>query len=714
MIFSGAYNSTRGNDMTHAADARVTQRVEQLRQAVNRHNYLYYVQDAPEISDAEFDRLFRELQQLEAEHPELVTADSPTQRVGAAPVSEFGEIRHEIPMLSLDNAFSEDEARDFDRRVRERLGQQQPVHYVAEPKMDGLAISLRYENGLLVNAATRGDGTTGEDVTHNVRTVPSIPLRLMESGYPAVLEVRGEVYMSKADFDKLNAAQAKQGDKLFANPRNAAAGSLRQLDPRITASRRLSFYAYGVGVVRPDTLPQRHSEILAQLRKWGFPVSKYVHTVMGVEGCLAYHREMAERRAKLPFDIDGVVYKVDSLAQQQELGFVARAPRWALAHKFPAEEQTTKLRAVEFQVGRTGALTPVARLEPVFVGGVTVSNATLHNMDEIERKDIHIGDTVVIRRAGDVIPEVVRVVTEHRPRHAARVKLPSHCPICGSEVIRPESEAVARCTGGLFCAAQRKESLRHFASRRAMDIEGMGEKLVEELVDENLLTSPVDIYHLAKHAGVLKAREGWGEKSVANLLAAIERSKRTTLTRFLIALGIPNVGETTAADLANHFGSLEALETAAADYEKQRLAGHGPGPGELDKRLAGLELRQIAGIGPTVAEQIGAFFHQQGNRAVIQGLRTAGVHWPDVKPASADRSGAFAGKTLVLTGTLSGMTRDEAKQRIQELGGKVSGSVSKKTDYVVVGAEPGSKFADAQRLGVAILDEAAFRRLLGE
>lgn len=698
--------------MTGSARSNTERRILALRKTLDHHNYCYYVLDAPEIPDSEYDRLFRELQELEQAHPELITPDSPTRRVGASPVTEFGDIRHEIPMLSLDNAFSEDEAREFDRRVRERLEQDQAVVYAAEPKMDGLAISLRYENGLLISAATRGDGTTGEDVTHNVRTVQSVPLRLAGSGYPAVLEVRGEVYMSKADFDKLNAAAAKRGDKLFANPRNAAAGSLRQLDPRVTASRHLSFYAYGVGRVEPDTLPSRHSLILQQLREWGCPVSKYVRTVEGVEGCLAYHREMAQRRADLPYEIDGVVYKVDRLDQQRELGFVARAPRWALAHKFPAEEQMTRLRAVEFQVGRTGALTPVARLEPVFVGGVTVSNATLHNMDEVERKDIRVGDTVIVRRAGDVIPEVVGVVLANRPAGAKRVHLPKTCPECGSEVIRPEGEAVARCTGGLFCAAQRKESLRHFASRRAMDIEGMGEKLVEELVDEKLLASPVDIYRLKSHAAELKQREGWGEKSVANLLAAIETSKHTTLTRFLIALGIPNVGETTAADLAVYFGTLDALQAAASDYETQRIARHDVSPGELEKQLAGLELRQIPGIGPTVAEQVGAFFHQAGNRTVIDGLRKAGVQWPEMKPGAGRAGGSLTGKTLVLTGTLAGMTRDEAKQRIQALGGKVTGSVSKKTDYVIAGSEPGSKLADAQKLGVTVLDEAGFERLL--
>lgn len=697
-----------------AAAKTPDRRIAELRETLNHHNYCYYVLDKPEIPDSEYDRLFRELQKLEEAHPDLITPDSPTQRVGAAPIKSFGEIRHEIPMLSLDNAFSGEEAREFDRRIRERLDVKSAVHYAAEPKMDGLAISLRYEGGVLVSAATRGDGTTGEDVTQNVRTVQSIPLRLIGPGYPEILEVRGEVYMSKADFEKLNAAAVRRGDKEFANPRNAAAGSLRQLDSRVTASRRLSFYAYGVGLVRPDTLPSRHSLILKQLRDWGFPVSSFVRTAEGIEGCLAYHREMAEKRAALPFEIDGVVYKVDSLAQQRELGFVARAPRWALAHKFPAEERMTKLRAVEFQVGRTGALTPVARLEPVFVGGVTVSNATLHNMDEVERKDIRVGDTVIVRRAGDVIPEVVGVVMSERPAHARRVRLPASCPVCGSEVIRPEGEAVARCTGGLYCAAQRKESLRHFASRRAMDIEGMGERLVEELVDEQLLNSPVDIYHLAEHADGLKAREGWGEKSVGNLLAAIEASKQTTLTRFLIALGIPNVGETTAADLAAHFGTLEALEHAALEYEQQRTADRRLSATEGEKLLAGLALRQVPGIGPTVAEQLGAFFQQRGNRDVIAGLRKAGVTWPAGTPANTAGGGTLAGKTFVLTGTLDSMPRDVAKQRIQALGGKVTGSVSRKTDYVVVGAEPGSKLADARKLGIEILDEAGLRRLLGE
>ncbi|HEX5339359.1 MAG TPA: NAD-dependent DNA ligase LigA [Gammaproteobacteria bacterium] len=696
------------------AGKQVARRIQVLRDALNHHSYCYYALDAPEVPDSEYDRLFRELQNLEREHPELIVPDSPTQRVGSTPIGEFGEVQHQIPMLSLDNAFSDNDVREFERRIRERLETDEQLGFVAEPKLDGLAISLRYEHGVLVNGATRGDGSKGEDVTRNVRAVPAIPLRLTGRGYPDLLEVRGEVYMSRAGFQKLNADAATQGEKTFVNPRNAAAGSLRQLDARITAKRGLSFFAYGVGSVRPDNLPERHSAVLARLREWGFPVSKDIRTVTGIEACLAYYRDIGARRAQLPYDIDGVVYKVDRFDQQRALGFVARAPRWAIAHKFPAQEEMTLLRAVEFQVGRTGALTPVARLEPVFVGGVTVSNATLHNMDEVERKDVRVGDTVIVRRAGDVIPEVVGVVLSKRPAGAQPVQLPQRCPVCGSEVIRPEGEAVARCTGGLFCAAQRKEALRHFASRRALDIEGLGEKLVEELVDEKLLASPVDIYRLAGHAEQLKAREGWGEKSLSNLLAAVETSKDTTLTRFLIALGIPGVGETTAADLAAHFGSMEALQAAAVQYEVQQTALNAlqQSASAKDKQLAGFELRQVPGIGATIAEQIAAFFHQSGNREVIAGLRAAGVRWPDQTRNTEANPGRFAGQTFVLTGTLAGMTRDAAKQRIQALGGKVAGSVSKKTDYVVAGTEPGSKLAEAQKLGVQVLDEAGFLNLL--
>ena len=694
--------------MTSRRDAE--HRLRDLRKQIEHHNYRYYVLDDPEVSDSEFDRLMLELKRLETEHPELVTPDSPSQRVGGAPAAGFGEVRHAVPMLSLDNAFADLDVLDFDGRAREKL-EVEEIEYVAEPKLDGLAISLVYEQGLLARGATRGDGTTGEDVTANVRTVRAIPLKLMGKGWPALLEVRGEVFMPKKGFAALNKSLSAKGEKTYVNPRNTAAGSLRQLDPRITAERPLEFFAYGLGEVRPDTLPRRHSEILARLREWGLRVSREVTKVKGAEGCLKYHRRMAEKRDALPYEIDGVVYKVDRLDWQQELGFVAKAPRWAVAHKFPAHEEMTVLKAVDFQVGRTGALTPTARLEPVFVGGVTVSNATLHNMDEIERKDIRIGDTVIVRRAGDVIPEVAGVVLARRPKHAKRVKLPAVCPVCGSEVVRPEGEAVARCSGGLFCDAQRKEGIRHFASRCAMDIEGLGDKLVEQLVDEKLVNTPADIYRLT--AKQLAELERMGEKSAQNLVDAIETSKHRTLARFIFALGVPDVGETTAADLANHFRDLDKLLETAQAYEKLRLKLADLEPKEAEKQLRELELRQVEGIGPVVAEQIGAFFHQAGNIKVIKELRRAGVDWPAMPKRAAAGSQPLAGKTFVLTGTLAGMTRDEAKERIQGLGGKVAGSVSAKTHYVVVGSEPGSKLREAERLKVPVLDEDAFLRLIG-
>ena len=671
--------------MTSRRDAE--KRLHALRQELQRHNYLYYVLDRPEVSDSEYDRLLRELQALEAEHPDLVTPDSPSQRVGAAPAAEFGEVHHRVPMLSLDNAFSEEDLQGFDRRVREKLDQEE-VEYTAEPKLDGLAISLRYEDGMLISGATRGDGATGEDVTQNVRTVRSIPLQLMGKGWPAVLEVRGEVYMPKKGFDALNRELAKRGEKAYVNPRNTAAGSLRQLDPRITAQRPLEFYAYGLGEVKPDRLPKRHSEILEQLREWGVRVNRETRTVKGAAGCMAYYTGMGKKRDRLPYEIDGVVYKVDRLDWQQELGFVSRAPRWALAHKFPAQEEMTILKAVDFQVGRTGALTPTARLEPVFVGGVTVSNATLHNMDEVERKDIRIGDTVIVRRAGDVIPEVAEVVLARRPKGARKVHLPKTCPVCGSEVVRPEGEAVARCSGGLYCPAQRKELIRHFASRRAMDVEGLGDKIVDQLVETGAVHTPADLYKLTV-AG-LADMERMGEKSAQNLVDALEKSKTTTLPRFLLALGIPEVGEATALTLAQHFGALEAL--MEADEEA---------------------LQEAPDVGPVVAAEIAAFFRQKHNCSVIAALRKAGVHWPAMPKRTADANQSLAGKVFVLTGTLAGMTRDEAKERIQSQGGKVSGSVSKKTDYVVVGSEAGSKLKEAERLGIALLDEAALLRLLG-
>ncbi len=663
----------------------VQKRAADLRQQIEHHNYLYYVLDAPEIPDAEYDRLLRELQTLESEYPDLITPESPTQRVGAAPLKAFDEVRHEVPMLSLANAFEEEEVGAFDRRARERL-ETDVLRYAAEPKLDGLAVSLLYEDGVLVRGATRGDGTTGENVTQNLRTLQSVPLRLRGKDWPRRLEVRGEVIMTHAGFEKLNRRQAKRGDKAFVNPRNAAAGSLRQLDPRITAERPLEMYCYGVGLVEGGSLPGRHSEILDQLRDWGLRVSPLVKVVEGVAGCLDYYRDMQARRDTLAFDIDGVVYKVDDLAQQQALGFVSRAPRWAIAHKFPAQEEMTELLGVEWQVGRTGALTPVARLKPVFVGGVTVTNATLHNQDEIERKDVRIGDTVIVRRAGDVIPEVVSAVTSKRPKGARRPHLPSHCPVCGSEVERPEGEAVARCTGGLYCAAQRREAVKHFASRRAMDIEGLGDKLVDQLDEKGLIRDLSDLYHL--HKDQVASLERMGDKSAENLIDALEKSKATTLARFIFALGIRQVGEATAQALAAHFGGIDALQDADAEA-----------------------LEAVPDVGPIVAQSIRAFFHEKHNREVIAKLVAAGVHWPAVKRAAAGEA-PLAGKTVVLTGALSSMTRDEAKERLQALGAKVSGSVSGKTSFVVAGENAGSKLDKAEALGVEVWDEQRLIELL--
>ncbi|MDQ2695311.1 MAG: NAD-dependent DNA ligase LigA [Pseudomonadota bacterium] len=663
--------------------AAVREQLERLRAALHRHNYRYHVLDDPAIPDAEYDRLMAELRALEAAHPELITADSPTRRVGAAPAGAFGEVRHALPMLSLDNAFAAAQVQDFDRRIRERL-EQDAIAYAAEPKVDGLAVSLRYEDGVLVQGATRGDGYTGEDVTQNLRTIRSVPLRLLNDGWPRVLEVRGEVFMRKDRFEALNREARARGEKTFVNPRNAAAGSLRQLDPRITARRPLELFCYGAGAVEGGELPSRHSAVLDQFSHWGLRVCPQRALVQGVEGCLAFYRRIETQRHDLPYEIDGVVYKVDRLDQQRELGFVARAPRWAIAHKFPAQEELTRVVNIEVQVGRTGVLTPVARLEPVFVGGVTVTNATLHNEDEVRRKDVRVGDTVIVRRAGDVIPEVVKVLLERRPAGAEPFVMPRHCPVCGSEVLRPPGEAMARCVGGLVCRAQRKEAIRHFASRRAMDIDGLGDKLVEQLVRQDLVQSVADLYAL--DAPTLAALERMGEKSAANLLAALQRSKSTALARFLYALGIREVGEATAAALARHFGTLEAL--LAADEER---------------------LQQVPDIGPVVAAQVRAFFQEPHNRQIIDRLRAAGVHWP-AEAAVSGRS--LAGKTFVLTGTLAALTRDQARERLQALGAKVTGSVSKNTDYVVAGENPGAKLDRAQELGVQVLDEAGLLALL--
>ena len=671
-----------------AAPREVVERVRKLRQEIAHHDYLYYVLNAPEIPDAEYDRLFRELQTLEARYPELVTPDSPTQRVGGAPAAEFREIRHRVPMLSLNNAFTEEDVANFDRRVREGLGLER-VEYNCEPKFDGLAISLVYENGVLVTGATRGDGTTGEDVTANVRTIAAIPLRLYATHPPRLLEVRGEVLMLRRDFEQLNREQREKGEKEFANPRNAAAGSLRQLDPKITASRRLTFFAYALGAVEGVRLPRTQSEVLDWLSSLHFPVTKDRRVVRGLDGLLAYYREMGSRRPTLPFDIDGVVYKVNELAAQEELGFVARAPRWAIAHKFPPEEEITQILDIDVQVGRTGALTPVARLKPVQVGGVTVTNATLHNEDEIRRKDIHIGDYVIVRRAGDVIPEVVSVVKERRPKDARPFRMPTHCPVCGSRVVRLEGEAVARCSGGLYCPAQRKQALLHFASRRAMDIEGLGEKLVDQLVDRGLVKTPADLYRL--DLDTLAGLERMGVKSAQNLLKAIDRSRHTSLDRFIYALGIRNVGEATAKDLARHFGALEPLMHASQE-----------------------DLMQVPEVGPVVAESIVQFFAEPHNRQVINELRRLGVSWEEGRAKGKKSVPGVAGKTFVLTGTLPHWTREEAREKIEAAGGKVTNSVSSRTDYVVVGADPGSKLAKATELGLPLLDEEGLKRLLGE
>ena len=659
-------------------------RIEELREQLRLHNYHYYVLDAPLVPDAEYDRLFRELLQLEEQYPDFITEDSPTRRVGDKPLPGFQEVRHSERMLSLDNVFSDLELADFNRRVRERLGTDKPIAYTAEPKLDGLAISLRYENGKLVQGATRGDGERGEDVTSNVRTIESIPLRLLGHDYPAVLEVRGEVFMPKAGFEKLNERARKAGEKGFANPRNAAAGSLRQLDPRLTAKRPLAFYAYGLGQVA-KAIAGGHAEAMLALRKLGIPVSPELKHLEGIDQCLDYYANILARRDTLPYEIDGVVYKVDSFDEQARLGFVSRAPRWAVAHKFPAQEELTVVEDIEFQVGRTGAVTPVARLKPVTVAGVTVSNATLHNMDEIERKDVRIGDTVIIRRAGDVIPEVVQVVPDRRLKGAKKPALPTRCPVCGSDVLRVEGEAVARCSGGLYCNAQRREGIKHFASRKAMDIEGLGDKLVEQLDEKGLVKTVADVYALK--AGDVASLERMGEKSAQNLVAALEKSKSTTLPRFLYALGIREVGEATARSLANHFLTLEAIEQA--DEEA---------------------LQQTPDVGPIVASHIASFFRQEHNIEVLQQLLAAGIHWPAIERPDALAS-PFAGKSFVLTGALS-RPRDQIKAQLEGLGARVAGSVSKKTDYVVAGEAAGSKLAKAQDLGIEILDEEQLQEMI--
>ena len=656
-----------------------------LRELLHRYNHRYHALDDPEVPDAEYDRLMLELRALETQYPPLLSGDSPTQRVGAAPVSAFGAVKHRVAMLSLDNAFNDQEVRDFDRRIHERLANPESIRYSAEPKLDGLAISARYENGVYVQGATRGDGETGEDITQNLKTIKALPLKIRAGKVPRALEVRGEVFMPLAGFKRFNEEAIARGEKSFVNPRNAAAGSLRQLDPRMTAARPLDLFIYGVGVVEGGSLPQRHSEMLQELRQMGFKICPQSRVVESIEGCLEYYREMGAMRSQLPYQIDGVVYKVDDVDLQRQLGFISRAPRWAIAHKFPAEEALTVVRGIEFQIGRTGALTPVARLEPVFVGGVTVSNATLHNMDELTRKDVRVGDTVVVRRAGDVIPEVARVLPERRVEGAELVTLPACCPVCGSPVVREADQAVARCTGGRICSAQRKEEIKHFASRRAMDIQGLGDKLVEQLVDRDWVKTPADLFALP--AAQLATLERMGEKSAQKLQSAIESARRTTLPRFLYALGIRDVGEATALALAQHFPELAQLRSAAEE-----------------------EIQQVPDVGPVVAKQVAAYFKDADNAAVVDRLLAAGIRWPALSAASA--KGAQSGKTFVLTGTLAAMSRDAAAEAIAQRGGKVAGSVSKKTDYVVAGAEAGSKLKKATELGIPVLDEAAFLKLL--
>ncbi len=666
-------------------------KLNKIKDELNTHNNKYYVLDDPEISDSAYDKLFRELQKIEEQHPELITADSPTQRVGAIPLDAFNSVKHEMPMLSLANAFSNEDFLDFDKRIIDLLTKENSydnklIKYAAEPKLDGLAISLLYENGILMRGATRGDGATGEDVTQNIRTIDAIPLKLMGNNFPSRIEVRGEVIMTKAGFEKLNETQRENNEKPFANPRNAAAGSLRQLDSRITATRPLSFFCYGIGIVSDDvTLKKSHSGIMSQLKSWGLRINPESRVVNGTEGANAYYESLSAKRESLDYEIDGIVYKTDSIEYQNKLGFVARAPRWAIARKFPAHEEMTKVLGIDIQVGRTGALTPVARLEPVFVGGVTVSNATLHNQDEIERLDIRVGDTVVIRRAGDVIPQIVNVVLSKRKGKPRKFKIPDKCPVCGSAAIRNENEVVTACSGGLFCKAQCKQAIIHFASRKALNIDGLGEKLIELLVDKGLINTSADLYRLTQKQ--LAELERMGDKSAINTLKALEQSKQTTLARFIFALGIHDIGETTAKTLADHFHSIEAVENATEE-----------------------ELLAIRDIGPVVVKNINTFFKQKHNREVIDALLATGIYWPDENVEQKEQT--LSGKVFVITGTLSEMSRDEAKQVLQSRGAKVTGSVSKQTDFVVAGENPGSKVTKAHDLGIEVLTEEQFLKLI--
>lgn len=679
---------TQVSDLTNVSESSIDAIKDQLRY----HNHRYYILDDPSVPDAEYDRLMQQLLAIEAKHPELITPDSPTQRVGATPLEGFKQVTHALPMLSLDNAFNEQDLKDFDRKVRERLfkanGQDldTQITYTCEPKLDGIAVSLTYEDGLLSFAATRGDGSRGEDITQNMRTLDSVPLRLMGRGWPKVLEVRGEVFMPSAGFEALNKRLAEQGLKTYVNPRNTAAGSLRQLDSKITATRPLELCAYSMGLVSDeDALPQQHFDVLHQLQAWGFKINAEMKRVQGVEACISYYEALSAKRSKLAYEIDGIVFKVDEFILQKQLGFVARAPRWAIAHKFPAQEEMTRLIQVDFQVGRTGAVTPVARLEPVFVGGVTVSNATLHNMDEIKRLDLHTGDTVIIRRAGDVIPKIVRVIEQRRIEGATEIVAPNSCPVCEGAVVRDEGEAALRCENGLRCSAQIIQAIKHFVSRKAMDIDGLGEKQVQALVDVGAISHVADLYAL--DAQRLEAMDRMGKKSVENLLAALQASKSTTLAKLLFSLGIREVGETTARSLAMHFGSLERIQSASLE-----------------------SLLLVEDVGPIVAGRILQFFNDHNNIEILQLLKAAGVHWQEMDPEEVDalqQELPFSSLIFVVTGTLANVTRDELKGQLQNLGAKVASSVSKKTDYLVAGEKAGSKLSKAQSLDVAILDEAA-------
>lgn len=662
-------------------------RLEALKESINHHGYRYYVEDNPEIPDAEYDRLMQELLAIETEHPELVTIDSPSQRVGGAPLAGFSQVQHEIPMLSLDNAFNDEDLDSFSKRMNDRLRSSSVGHYCCEPKLDGLAVSLMYVDGVLTQAATRGDGSTGENITENVRTIRSIPLKLQGTGWPRRLEVRGEVFMPKAGFDALNARALKKGEKPFANPRNAAAGSLRQLDSKITAGRPLSFYAYSVGVVEGAELKVSHYDRFVQLKTWGLPMCEETKQLANLEEVKAYYQDIAERRNQLGYEIDGVVIKVDDIALQEELGFVARAPRWAVAYKFPAQEELTVLNDVEFQVGRTGAITPVAKLEPVFVGGVTVSNATLHNADEIERLQVHIGDTVIIRRAGDVIPQIAGIVESRRPQNSKEIIFPTSCPVCDSLIERVEGEAVARCSGGLICQAQRKEALKHFVSRKALDVDGLGVKVIEQLVDREMVETPAGLFKLS--AGVLTVLDRMGPKSAQNVVDALNKSKQTTLPRFLYSLGIREVGEATAANLANHFHTLEAIQ--AANHE---------------------QLIEVSDVGEIVAKHIISFFKEPHNQQVLQDLLDVGIEWPAISTVDENQPKPLEGKVVVLTGTLTQLSRSDAKEALQNFGAKVTGSVSKKTDILFAGEAAGSKLAKAQELGIEIRNEQDLLDLL--